>query len=82
MNQSADEIKQKYEERKRRVEAAIRVEKPDRVPFTSMVYSFAARFAGISVHDYIFNPRESRRVTRIFNRGSSAIPLLETAHLR
>ena len=68
MEQSRNEIKLKYDERKRRVEAAIRVETPDRVPFTTMVYSFAARFAGISVHDYIFNPRESRRVTQIFNR--------------
>ncbi|MCX5859513.1 MAG: hypothetical protein NT056_06400 [Proteobacteria bacterium] len=68
MNQGGNEIKQKFEERKRRVEAAIRLETPDRVPFTTMVYSFAARFAGISVHDYIFNPRENRRVHRIFNQ--------------
>ncbi len=68
MSGETNNTTEQYRKRKNRIEAAIRLETPDRVPVTSMVYTFAARFAGITVHDYIFKPLENRRVHKLFNR--------------
>ncbi len=68
MSHKINNTEKLYSERKRRIEAAIRLETPDRVPVTSMVYTFAARFAGISIEDYIFNPIKNYRAHKIFNQ--------------
>ena len=34
-----------------RLQAAIRLERPDRVPVAPMIYHFAAKYAGITVHE-------------------------------
>jgi len=38
-----------------RIEAATRLEKPDRVPFVPIIDMFAARYAGITQHDMFFD---------------------------
>jgi hypothetical protein len=44
-----------------RIDTAIRLGKPDRVPVVPMIDSFAARYAGVTQHDMLFSIRRSDR---------------------
>lgn len=38
-----------------RIEAAVRLEKPDRVPFVPIIDLFACQYAGVTQHDMFFD---------------------------
>ncbi len=44
-----------------RIDTAIRLGRPDRVPVVPMIDSFAARYAGVTQHDMLFSIRRSDR---------------------
>lgn len=44
-----------------RIETAVRLGRPDRIPVVPMIDSFAARYAGVSQHDMLFNIFRSDR---------------------
>ncbi len=44
-----------------RIDTAIRLGKPDRIPVAPMIDSFAARYAGVTQHDMLFSIRRSDR---------------------
>jgi uroporphyrinogen-III decarboxylase len=44
---------------KERIEAALRLEKPDRVPVVPMIDLFAGRYAGVTQHDLLFDINKS-----------------------
>lgn len=61
-----------------RIEAAIRLEKPDRVPVVPIIDMFASRFGGITQHDMFF---DVRKADAAFARTMEALGVVDGYHL-
>lgn len=61
-----------------RIEAAVRLEKPDRVPVVPIIDMFSSRFGGITQHDLFF---DIKKADTALQRTMDALGLLDGYHL-